>query len=283
MDKMARALQLAARALGTTSPNPAVGAVLVRDGSVVGEGWTQPPGHDHAEVVALQQAGKRARGAVMYVTLEPCAHQGRTPPCADAIVASGVAQVNIATLDPSPWVNGAGRAVLDAAGIRTTLGTLESEARRLNEGYWTWITRGRPLVSAVYQMGLDGLMIEPAAGWMLDEAARRELEQLKTRADRALVGLGSLRSHDPDLTGLGREGVTSLVVQCGARDLRRLLDQGLADKLVAFVTPRVRAGQTIAGATSATARPATVRNLSYERFGADLLIVGYTGTCSPVW
>ena len=118
MDYMARALQLASRALGSVSPNPAVGAVLVRDGQIVGEGATQPPGAAHAEIVALRAAGPLARHSTLYVTLEPCAHFGRTPPCADALVAAGIAEAHVATLDPSPWVNGSGIAALEQAGIR---------------------------------------------------------------------------------------------------------------------------------------------------------------------
>src|SRR4051794_2984866 len=130
MDYMARALQLASRALGSCSPNPAVGAVLIRDGQVVGEGATQPPGQAHAEVVALRAAGPLARGSTLYVTLEPCAHFGRTPPCADAIVAAGVAEAYVAMHDPSPWVNGHGIAALEQAGIRVHRGSHEQAAQR---------------------------------------------------------------------------------------------------------------------------------------------------------
>src|ERR1051326_1052128 len=129
MDFMARALQLASRALGTCSPNPAVGAVLVRDGVVVGEGATQPPGQAHAEVVALRAAGSQARGASLYVTLEPCAHFGRTAPCADALIEAGVADVHVATLDPSPWVSGRGVAALEQAGIRVRVGAHGRDAQ----------------------------------------------------------------------------------------------------------------------------------------------------------
>ena len=289
MEYMARALQLAARALGTSSPNPAVGAVVVRDGRVVGEGWTQAPGRAHAEVVALAQAGEQARGATLYVTLEPCAHQGRTPPCVDAIVAAGLARVEMATLDPSPWVAGGGRAALEAGGVRTVVGALEEEARRLNEGYLTWVARGRPLVSAVYAMSLDGTIADPAVDLQLGAEGRRELQHLKARADRSTVGLGSLLGDDPDLTALGRAGVTSLVVECSAADLAGLLAVHLVDKLVAFITPTLaateRPANPVAGprplGRTMDKRPATLRDLSYERLGADLMVVGYTVPCSP--
>src|SRR5262245_17969061 len=149
MDYMARALQLASRALGSVSPNPAVGAVLVRDGQIVGEGATQPPGEAHAEIVALRAAGSLARGSTLYVTLEPCAHYGRTPPCADALVAAGVAEAYVAMRDPSPWVNGHGVAALERAGVRVRRGSHEEEARRLNEAYLSWLIRGRPLVTGL--------------------------------------------------------------------------------------------------------------------------------------
>ena len=129
MDYMARALQLASRALGSVSPNPAVGAVLVRDGQIVGEGATQPPGEAHAEIVALRAAGPLARQSTLYVTLEPCAHYGRTPPCADAIVAAGVAEAHVAMLDPSPWVNGNGIATLEQAGHPGRIGDRTSRRR----------------------------------------------------------------------------------------------------------------------------------------------------------
>src|SRR6187200_2529128 len=147
MDYMARALQLASRALGSVSPNPAVGAVLVRDGEIVGEGATQPPGKAHAEIVALRAAGPLARGSTLYVTLEPCAHYGRTPPCADAIVAAGVSEAFVAMLDPSPWVNGHGIAALEEAGVKVHRGSHELTAQRLNEAYLCWLSRGRPLVT----------------------------------------------------------------------------------------------------------------------------------------
>src|SRR3954452_188486 len=156
MGYMARGLQLASRALCTCSPNPAVGAVLVREGQIVGEGATQPPGEAHAEVVALRAAGALARGSSLYVTLEPCAHFGRTPPCADAIVAAGVTEAHVAMLDPSPWVNGHGVSALEQAGIRVRQGSHEGAARRLNEAYLCWLERGRPLVTGLYAMCLDG-------------------------------------------------------------------------------------------------------------------------------
>jgi diaminohydroxyphosphoribosylaminopyrimidine deaminase / 5-amino-6-(5-phosphoribosylamino)uracil reductase len=277
MDYMARALHLAARALGSSSPNPAVGAVLVKDGRVVGEGWTQPPGQSHAEIVALGQAGEQARGAVMYVTLEPCSHHGRTPPCVDAIIRAGVAQVHLAMIDPSPWVNGSGKAALDGAGIRTVVGALEREARRLNEGYLKWVSARRPFVTAVYALTLDGSIAEGDLAAGLGESARSEVDRLKTRVDRVTAETETLLRDDPGLAGLGGAGVTSLLVECGPADLARLLAAELVDKLVVFVTPRLRMSPSIPPSASGQL---AVRDVAYERVGDDLMVVGYTQTCS---
>src|SRR3972149_5699906 len=153
---MARALELARRALGTTSPNPAVGAVLVRDGEVLGEGFTQPPGGPHAEVVALKAAGEKARGATLYVTLEPCPHYGRTPPCTQALIAAGISRVHMAMIDPNPQVRGRGKEEMERAGIPVSLGPHTREALALNEAYIKHITTGLPLVVAKFAMSLDG-------------------------------------------------------------------------------------------------------------------------------
>ena len=144
---MALALALGRRALGRAWPNPAVGCVIVKDGRIVGRGWTQTGGRPHAETVALAQAGEQARGATVYVTLEPCAHQGVTPPCADALVAAGIARVVGAVLDPDPRVKGAGFARLESAGVRVTRGVLEDEASALTVGFFKRVTEGRPMVA----------------------------------------------------------------------------------------------------------------------------------------
>lgn len=149
MDFMSYALEIAARAKGTCKPNPAVGAVVVRAGRVVGEGATQPAGSAHAEIVALGRARARARGAVLYVTLEPCSHHGRTAPCVDAVIGAGIAEVHVAMIDPSPWVAGQGLDALRAAGLRVILGEHADQARRLNLPYFTWVEQGRPYVTGV--------------------------------------------------------------------------------------------------------------------------------------
>jgi diaminohydroxyphosphoribosylaminopyrimidine deaminase/5-amino-6-(5-phosphoribosylamino)uracil reductase len=276
---MARALHLAARALGRSSPNPAVGAVLVKDGRVVGEGSTQPPGQAHAEVVALAQAGPEAHGASLYVTLEPCAHHGRTPPCVDAIVAAKVAEVQIAMIDPSPWVSGAGRAALERARVRTAVGLLEAEARRLNEGYICWVERGRPQVTALWAMSLGGLVAGPARPG-LGGAARTEWERLRSRADRVFDGLAAFPSDDHSLLGLGKAGVTSLLVECSPADLPPVLAADVLDKVVIFLTPHL-GGAPPARLGEPLASIVPLHRLEFERLDDDLMVVGYTRACSP--
>lgn len=278
MDYMARALHLAARALGRSSPNPAVGAVLVKDGRVVGEGSTRPPGQAHAEVVALTEAGPDARGASMYVTLEPCPHHGRTPPCVDAIVAAGVADVKIATIDPSPWVSGAGRAALERAGIRTAVGLFEVEARRLNEGYICWVQRGRPLVTALWTMSLGG-PIAGAPGADLGPVARSEWERLRSRADRVFEGVAALPLEDRSLVGLGKAGLTSVVVESSPAELGSLVTADILDKVVVFVTPRLGGAPPVP--TDPLASAPRLHRLQFERLGDDVMVVGYTRACSP--
>src|SRR5919202_1357726 len=199
---MERALELARGAKGRTSPNPAVGAVIVRDGTIVGEGATQPGGRPHAETVALQTAGETARGATMYVTLEPCSHYGRTPPCARAVVAAGIAEVRVATLDPNPLVGGRGQTILDAAGIRTLLGEGQDEARALNEDFARWITTGRPLLIAKFAASLDGRIATYTGDsrWITGREARAEVHRLRDQVDAIMVGVNTVLADDPLLT-----------------------------------------------------------------------------------
>jgi diaminohydroxyphosphoribosylaminopyrimidine deaminase/5-amino-6-(5-phosphoribosylamino)uracil reductase len=202
MDYMQRALALARQALGRVSPNPAVGAVLVRDGRVVGEGFTQPPGGSHAEVVALGQAGEVARGSTLYVTLEPCCHQGRTPPCTKAIIAAGVIEVRMAILDPDPNVSGRGRDELAAAGIAVHLGEGEQEAWRLNEAYIKHRTTGLPFVIAKFAASLDG-RIAAASGdsrWISGPQSRQWAHEQRATVDAIMVGVNTILVDDPRLT-----------------------------------------------------------------------------------
>lgn len=199
---MARALRLAERAAYTTRPNPMVGCVLVRDGEVVGEGWHRRKGGPHAEVFALRAAGEHARGATAYVTLEPCAHYGRTPPCADALVAAGVARVVGAMRDPFPQVDGAGFDKLRAAGIDVACGLMEAQARELNRGFLSRIERGRPWLRVKLAASLDGrtAMADGDSKWITGQAARMDVQHWRARASAILTGAGTVLADDPHLT-----------------------------------------------------------------------------------
>ena len=199
---MRAALEESRAALGTTSPNPAVGAVVVRDGRIIGRGHTQPPGQAHAEVMALLDAGEAARGADVYVTLEPCSHHGRTPPCTDALIAAGVVSVHYAIEDPDPHVSGAGAQALRAAGIAATEGDGATEAARINEGFLKHRRTGLPFVIAKFAASLDG-RIAAASGdarWVSGEEARAWVHDLRTTIDAILVGSGTVIADDPLLT-----------------------------------------------------------------------------------
>lgn len=209
MDFMERALSLAKLALGHASPNPAVGAVIVKEEVIVGEGYTQPPGSWHAEVMALHQAREAAQGATMYVTLEPCCYQGRTPPCTQAIISAGIAEVHLAILDPNPLVCGRGKAELEAAGIKTYLGEHEEEAQKLNEAYIKFITTGLPFVTAKFAMSLDGKIATRTgeSKWISSEGSRRYVHCLRHAVDAIMVGVNTVIVDDPQLTArVGKEG-----------------------------------------------------------------------------
>jgi diaminohydroxyphosphoribosylaminopyrimidine deaminase/5-amino-6-(5-phosphoribosylamino)uracil reductase len=199
---MERALGLARRGLGRTHPNPPVGAVLVRGGRVVGEGYTAPAGGPHAEVRALAQAGARARGADLYVTLEPCAHFGRTPPCVSALLPLGLRRVVIATVDPNPRVHGRSVRRLRAAGVSVTVGVGADAAAALMAGYRSHVLRGRPLVTLKLAATLDGRIAARGgdARWITRAAARRHAHELRDVHDAVLVGAGTVRTDDPELT-----------------------------------------------------------------------------------
>ncbi len=198
---MAQALRLAERGLYTTSPNPRVGCVLVNQGKVVGEGWHERAGEPHAEVHALRAAGKQARGATAYVTLEPCSHHGRTPPCADALIAAGVARVVVAMQDPNPLVAGQGIARLRAAGIEVECGLMESAARELNIGFVSRMTRGTPWVRSKIATSLDGrtALANGVSQWITGAAARRDVQHWRARSCAVLTGIGTVLADDPQL------------------------------------------------------------------------------------
>ncbi len=207
-DYMECALSLARLALGYTSPNPAVGAVIVKDGLVVGMGYTQPAGSDHAEVMALRQADDRAQDAIMYVTLEPCSHYGRTSPCTQAIIDAGISEVHIALLDPNPLVSGRGVTKLNEADIKTHVGAYQQEAYEINEAYVKHITTGLPFVMAKFAMSLDGKIATKTGDskWITNDEARKYVHTLRHTVDAIMVGENTILVDDPHLTARGCSG-----------------------------------------------------------------------------
>jgi len=199
---MARALELAARGLYTTTPNPRVGCVVVKDGVVLGEGWHEKAGESHAEPMALKAADGNAAGATVYVTLEPCAHHGRTPPCVDALLATKPARVVVAMQDPNPETAGRSMSRLKAAGIQVDAGLMEPEARELNIGFIARMTRGTPWVRMKVAASLDGrtALADGQSQWITGEAARRDGHAWRARACAVLTGVGTVKSDDPQLT-----------------------------------------------------------------------------------
>ena len=257
---MARALQLAERGLWTTSPNPRVGCVLVRDGQIVGEGWHERAGEPHAEVHALRMAGDKARGATAYVTLEPCSHYGRTPPCAEALIAAGVSHVVAAMTDPNPLVAGKGLALLQAAGIATASGLLENEARELNIGFVSRMTRGRPWLRLKAAASLDGktALHNGVSQWITGPDARRDGHAWRARACAILTGIGTVRDDNPQLNVRD--------VETPRQPLRVVVDSKLETPLDARI---LQGGSTlIAGAVENAGRIEALRGA-----GAEVLIL----------
>lgn len=232
---MARALRLAERGAWTTRPNPMVGCVLAHGDEVVGEGWHVRPGGPHAEIIAIEAAGERARGATAYVSLEPCAHTGRTGPCADALVAAGVARVAAAMRDPFPQVDGSGFDRLRAAGIEIVHGLMETQAQALNRGYVSRLVRGRPWLRVKLAMSLDGhtAMESGESKWISGEAARMDVMRWRARSGALLTGSGTVMADDPQLT-VRLDGPAEF-----SPPLRVVLDPGLAT----VARGRVREGE----------------------------------------
>jgi diaminohydroxyphosphoribosylaminopyrimidine deaminase/5-amino-6-(5-phosphoribosylamino)uracil reductase len=312
MSFLERALELAERGRGATQPNPLVGAVLVRDGEVVGEGWHERKGEPHAEVNAIAAAGDRARGATLYVTLEPCAHVGSTPPCAQAVIDAGVAKVVVGTRDPSPDAAG-GLEQLREAGVETELadGQLGFRARQQNEAWLTWVTKRRPFVTYKAAMTLDGRLTLPDSRWISGEESRRLVHELRAASDAVAVGMGTARADRPALTArdvgavrqprrlvfgsgslpegidlelrsgpleeeLGRlaeEGVQSLLLEGGPTLATAFMEAGLIDKLLVFVSPKLAGtGPTLFGEL---AERVDLRRFDARRVGEDVLLAAY--------
>lgn len=257
---MARALQLAELGLWTTSPNPRVGCVLVQAGEIVGEGWHEKAGESHAEVHALHAAGDKAHGATAYVTLEPCSHTGRTPPCAEALIAAGVSRVVAAMTDPNPLVAGKGLAMLRAAGIETASGLLENEARELNIGFVSRMTRCRPWLRLKAAASLDGktALNNGVSQWITGPEARRDGQRWRARACAILTGIGTVRDDDPQLN------VRDL--ETSRQPLRVVVDSRLETPLTARI---LQGGPVlIAGAIENAEKSALLRST-----GAEVLIL----------
>jgi diaminohydroxyphosphoribosylaminopyrimidine deaminase/5-amino-6-(5-phosphoribosylamino)uracil reductase len=304
-----RALELAERGRGTTYPNPVVGAVVVHDGVVVGEGWHECKGGPHAEVVALDAAGEAARGATLYVTMEPCSHEGTTPPCTDAVLRAGVVKVVAGSLDPHPG-HGGGLERLRAAGVEVVLADC-FEARAQNEAWRTWAAEGRPFVTYKAAVTLDGRTTLPGARWISGEASRRLVHELRAASDAVAVGMGTVRADAPRLDArdvpvlrpprrlafgrgplpegselelvegpldealrrLAAEGVQSLLLEGGATLAAAFLAAELVDKLLLFVAP-VLAGSG-PGLVTALPEPTALTRLTVRAVGEDALLTAY--------
>jgi len=304
-----RALELAERGRGTTYPNPVVGAVVVQGDEVVGEGWHQRKGEAHAEVIALAAAGERAKGATLFVTMEPCAHHGSTPPCTEAVLAAGVAKVVAGSLDPNPEAGG-GLDMLRVAGVDTVNADLAA-ARIQNEAWRVWIAAKRPFVILKLALTLDGRVAVPGTRWVTGEESRRRVHELRAQVDAVAVGMGTVRADDPQLTArdvdaakqprrlafgsgplpggselelrtgaladelaaLAADGVQSLLLEGGPKLAEGFLRADLVDKVLLFVAPRIAgSGPSFAPDLSA---PAELKRLTVEQVGDDLLLSGY--------
>jgi diaminohydroxyphosphoribosylaminopyrimidine deaminase/5-amino-6-(5-phosphoribosylamino)uracil reductase len=304
-----RALELAEDALGVAYPNPTVGAVVARDGSILGAGVTEPYGGRHGEIVALDEAGAQARGATLFVTMEPCAHHGLTPPCVDAIVAAGIAHVVAGCRDPDPEAAG-GLEMLRAAGVDAELDE-RFEARRQNEAWRVWKALGRPFVTYKIAATLDGRVTVPGARWITGTASRQLVHELRAASDAVAVGMGTVHADAPRLdardvgaarqprrlafgrgplpaestlelrTGaldaelelLAREGVQSLLLEGGPTLATAFVEHGLVDKVLLFVAPVVSGqGPRLLGDVAASA-PLT--RLSARQVGDDVLLEAY--------
>ena len=264
---MARALELAHRGLYTTTPNPRVGCVLVTDGRIIGEGYTQPAGQNHAEIQALAAAratGADIRGATVYVSLEPCSHQGRTPPCVAALIDSGVARVVAALQDPNPQVAGQGLASLRAAGIVTECGLMEAEAREINLGFISRMTRGRPWLRLKVAASLDGktALNNGNSQWITAAAARADGHRWRARACAILTGIGTVRDDDPQLTVRG--------VDYGSNVPRRPLKVVVDSRLEIPLTARLLDGGPVIVAAAAAAPEKAV---ALRERGAEVVLL----------
>lgn len=267
---MTTALRLAVKGRGTASPNPMVGAVVVKQGQVVGQGYHLRPGTPHAEILALRRAGTGARGATLYVTLEPCCHvKKRTPPCVPVILDSGVRRVVIAMQDPNPSVKGKGAAALRRAGLSVEVGVARSEAEELNKAYCHWIKTGRPYVTLKAGMTLDG-KLATARGesrWITGELSRKEVHRLRRDTDSILVGVGTVLADDPSLTARTGARFDQLSPR---QPLRIVIDSRLRTPIKARILTQQQAAKTIIATTSAAS---AARRSVFQRKGIEVLVL----------
>jgi diaminohydroxyphosphoribosylaminopyrimidine deaminase / 5-amino-6-(5-phosphoribosylamino)uracil reductase len=304
-----RALELAERGRGTTHPNPVVGAVVIRDGEIVGEGWHERKGGPHGEVVALEAAGDRAQGATLYVTMEPCAHHGSTPPCTEAVLAAGIARVVAGSLDPNPKAGGGLERLRDAGVDVEDAGLFEARAQ--NEAWRTWVAKSRPFVTYKAAVTLDGRLTIPGERWISGEESRRLVHELRAASDAVGVGMGTVHADAPKLTArdvevarqprrlafgraplpddsdlelrtgpvaeelaqLADEGVQSLLLEGGPRLATGFLREDLVDKLLVFVAPKLAGEGPRLFDGEAPPRPLT--RLTATRVGDDVLLSAY--------
>ena len=307
-----RAIELAENGRGTTHPNPIVGAIVVAGEEIVGEGWHERKGGPHAEVIALGEAGERARGATAFVTLEPCAHRGDTPPCVDALLEAGVARVVTGQSDPHPD-HGGGLERLRAAGVEVELanGDLGFRCRQQIEEWRTFVTHGRPFVTYKVALTLDGRVRVPGARWVTGEDSRRLVHVLRAQSDAVAVGMGTVRWDNPrldardvpvvrpprtlafgrgplpegselelrpgplveELEALGAEGVQSLLLEGGPTLAAAFLEQDLVDKVLVFVAPRLSGDGP--GMLAGLPRPLELSRLESGAIGEDVLLRAY--------
>lgn len=262
---MQRALELAAQARGRTSPNPMVGAVIVKAGEIVGEGYHHKAGTPHAEIHAINSAGEKAKNAQLYVTLEPCCHRGRTPPCTKAIIQAGISSVVMAMYDPNPLVSGKGKAELEVHGITVQIGLLEQEARKLNEFYIKYITTGLPFVILKSAMSLDGKIATYTgkSKWITSEASRQKVHELRDAVDAILVGIGTVINDNPSLT-------TRLMDKKGKDAVRVIVDSNARIPLPSRVLNLDSMAPTLIAVTPKVPEDKTSR---LKAVGADVLVV----------
>lgn len=246
---MRMAIRLAQKAKGLTNPNPTVGAVIVRSGKIVGKGYHKKCGSSHAEVNALEAAGSRARGATLYVTLEPCDHFGRTPPCTDAIIKAKISEVVIGMKDPNPLNNGRGIRKLNRSGVRTKVGVLEDEARLLNKPFVKFVTTGMPYVTVKMAESLDGKIATKAGDskWITGDDSRRYVHELRARVDAVMVGANTAAKDDPSLLSKirGAKQPARIIVGCGLKTLKcnRKLFSNMPDSPVYLATTKSGRGR----------------------------------------